>query len=72
MKRTSWHRLLVVAVVVLLVVAAVLYVFSVVLAPEGRDVAGRFVGYAWTAFVVAVLVGVVDFFVRSRPRGPAA
>jgi len=71
-KRTSWHRLLVAAVVVLLVAAAVLYVFSVVLAPEGRDVAGRFVGYAWTAFVVAVLVGVVDFFVRSRPRDPAA
>lgn len=72
MKRTTWHRLLVAAVVVLLVVAAVAYVFSVVLAPEGRDVAGRFVGYAWTAFVLAVLVGVVDFFVRSRPRGPAA
>ena len=72
MKRTTWHRLLVAAVVVLLVVAAVAYVFSVVLAPEGRDVAGRFVGCAWTAFVLAVLVGVVDFFVRSRPRGPAA
>lgn len=72
MNRTSWHRLLVAVVVVLLVVALVAYVFSVVLAPEGRDVAGRYVGYAWTAFVLAVLVGVVDFFVRSRPRGPAA
>lgn len=71
MNRTSWHHLLVVAVVALLAAAAVLYVLSVVLAPEGRDVAGRFVGYAWTAFVAAVLAGTVDFFVRHRPRDEA-
>ncbi|MBD8703258.1 hypothetical protein SOM11_10840 [Frigoribacterium sp. CFBP9039] len=65
MNRSALHRLLVAVVVVLLVAAAALYVLSVTLAPGGRDVAGLFVGYAWGAVVLAVLVGVVDFFVRS-------
>lgn len=71
MKRTALHRLLVVAVVVLLAVAVALYVLSVTLAPSGGpEVAGTFVGYAWGAVVAAVLVGIVDFFVRSN--GPRA
>jgi len=54
----------VLVVVVLLLASAALWVLSITLAPEGRDVAGRFVGLAGTALVAAALVGTVDFFVR--------
>jgi len=63
--RRSSHRLLVAIVIALLLAAAGLYALSIVLAPGGRDVAGLFVGYAWTALALAVVAGVVDFFVRS-------
>ncbi|WP_267419951.1 MULTISPECIES: hypothetical protein [unclassified Curtobacterium] len=65
MTRTAWHRLLVTLVVVLLALTAVLWVSSVVLAPaDGRDTAGLFVGWAMFALVGAIVVGIVDFFVR--------
>jgi hypothetical protein len=57
MTRTAWHRLLMTIVVVFLVVAALSYVTSIVLAPSGgRSVAGLWDGWA--------MFGVVDFFVR--------
>jgi uncharacterized membrane protein len=63
--RQSLHRLLVAIVVALLIAAAGLYVLSITLAHGGRDVAGLFVGYAWAAVALAVVAGVIDFFVRS-------
>ncbi|QKS17019.1 hypothetical protein HUN59_13070 [Curtobacterium sp. Csp2] len=63
--RTVWHRTLVTAVVVFLVLAAGLWVTSVVLAPaDGRNVAGLFVGWAMFAVLAAIAAGIVDFFVR--------
>jgi hypothetical protein len=65
MARLTWHRVLVTVVVLLLVLAAGLYVSSVVLAPQGgRGVAGLFDGFAMFALVGAIAVGIVDFFVR--------
>ena len=65
MTRSSWHRLLVTVVVVLLVLTAALWITSVVLAPaDGRNTAGLFVGWAMFALVGAIAVGIVDFFVR--------
>ncbi|MCJ1715966.1 hypothetical protein [Curtobacterium sp. VKM Ac-2922] len=65
MTRSAWHRLLVTAVVVLLVLTAGLWVASVALAPaDGRNTAGLFVGWAMFALVAAIAVGIVDFFVR--------
>lgn len=65
MTRSSWHRLLVTVVVVLLALTAALWITSVVLAPaDGRDTAGLFVGWAMFALVGAIAVGIVDFFVR--------
>jgi hypothetical protein len=65
MTRTAWHRLLVTLVVVLLALTAALWISSVVLAPaDGRDTAGLFVGWAMFALVGAIVVGIVDFFVR--------
>lgn len=63
--RNAWHRVLVTAVVVFLVLAVGFYVASVALAPaDGRNVAGLFVGWAMFALVAAIVVGIVDFFVR--------
>jgi hypothetical protein len=63
--RTVWHRTLVTVVVVFLVLAAVLYAASVLLAPaDGRNTAGLFVGWAMFAVIGAIVVGIVDFFVR--------
>ena len=63
--RTVWHRALVAVVVVFLVLAAVLYAASVLLAPtDGRNTAGLFVGWAMFAVIGAIVVGIVDFFVR--------
>lgn len=63
--RTAWHRVLVTAVVAFLVLAAVLYAASVLLAPaDGRNTAGLFVGWAMFAVLGAIVVGIVDFFVR--------
>ncbi|MBF4583050.1 hypothetical protein ITJ54_10260 [Curtobacterium sp. VKM Ac-2865] len=65
MTRTAWHRLLVTLVVALLALTAALWVTSVVLAPaDGRNTAGLFVGWAMFALVGAIVVGIVDFFVR--------
>ncbi|WP_423923611.1 hypothetical protein ACPEEZ_05530 [Frigoribacterium sp. 2-23] len=71
MTRVYWHRLLVAVVIVLIVAAALFYLFSVTMAPQGPDVAERFVALAWISFVAAVGAGIVDFFVRfngPRPR----
>lgn len=63
--RTTWHRVLVTLVVAFLVLAAVLYAASVLLAPsDGRNTAGLFVGWAMFAVVGAIVAGIVDFFVR--------
>jgi hypothetical protein len=65
MTRTAWHRLLVTIVVVFLVLAALSYVTSIVLAPSGgRSVAGLWDGWAMFSLVAAIAFGVVDFFVR--------
>jgi uncharacterized membrane protein len=65
MTRIAWHRLLITLVVVLLALTVVMYVTSVVLAPaDGRNTAGLFVGWAMFAMVGAIVVGIVDFFVR--------
>ncbi len=63
--RSTWHRALVTLVVVFLVLAAGLYAASVFLAPvDGRNTAGLFVGWAMFAVIGAIVVGIVDFFVR--------
>jgi cell division protein FtsW (lipid II flippase) len=67
--RSSFHRLLVVVVALFLVGALTLYVLSIALAHEGGDVARHFDQVAIVAFLGAVLVGIVDFFVR--PAGHA-
>lgn len=63
--RITWHRILVTVVVVFLVLAIVFYASSVLLAPaDGRNTAGLFVGWSMFALIGAIVVGIVDFFVR--------
>ncbi|MFS0729883.1 hypothetical protein ABC270_07365 [Curtobacterium sp. 1P10AnD] len=62
--RIAWHRVLVTVVVVFLALAVVFYALSVFLAPDGRNTAGLFVGWAMFAMIGAIGFGIVDFFVR--------
>lgn len=65
MTRSTWHRLLITLVVVLLALTVVFYVASVALAPaDGRNTAGLFVGWAMFSMVGAIVFGIIDFFVR--------
>jgi uncharacterized membrane protein YvlD (DUF360 family) len=67
--RSTFHRILVVIVVLFLLGALALYVLSIALAHEGGDVARHYDQFAISAFLAAVLFGIVDFFVR--PVGQA-
>ncbi|MCS6563317.1 hypothetical protein N8D74_12225 [Curtobacterium flaccumfaciens] len=63
--RITWHRVLITVVVVFLVLTVGFYAASVLLAPaDGRGTAGLFVGWAMFSMIGAIVVGVIDFFVR--------
>ena len=71
MSRLNLHRLFVVICIVFVIGALVFYVASIVEAPHGRSVAGRFDGFAVFAFMGAVLFGIIDFFIRPVMRATA-
>ena len=63
--RITWHRVLITVVVVFLVLTVGFYAASVLLAPaDGRSTAGLFVGWAMFSMIGAIVVGIIDFFVR--------
>jgi uncharacterized membrane protein len=63
--RITWHRVLITVVVVFLVLTVGFYAASVLLAPaDGRGTAGLIVGWAMFSMIGAIVVGIIDFFVR--------